>query len=178
MTKNLHTRRVDLPFTWPEPGFDIALIEPEIPQNTGNIGRLCLATGTRLHLVGPLGFRLSESALRRAGLDYWKDVEVIQHLNFAAFEQSVPLARCHFFSTGGIRRYDQIHYRPGDILVFGSESRGLDDAILTRYAPQVAGIPMKPGPVRSLNLATSAGIVLYEALRQGDQGNRQSGDSG
>jgi len=82
------------------------------------------------------------------------------------------MSRCHFFSTGGIRRYDQIHYQPGDILVFGSESRGLDDAILTRYAPQVAGIPMKPGPVRSLNLATSAGIVLYEALRQGDQGKR------
>lgn len=168
MVNTPHTRRADLPFHWPNPGFEIALVEPEIPPNTGNIGRLCLATGSRLHLVGPLGFRLSDAALRRAGLDYWNEVDVILHPNFAAFEHAIDPTRCHFYSTGGTCRYDRIRYQPGDILVFGSESKGLDGAIIDRFRSQVAGIPMIPGPVRSLNLATAAGIVLYEALRQGD----------
>jgi len=163
-----HTRRCELPFQWPDPGLEVALIEPEIPPNTGTIGRLCLATGSRLHLVGPLGFRLTDAALRRAGLDYWNHVDLVRHPTWEAFEQAIPPERCRFFSTGGRTRYDTPRYQPGDVLVFGSESKGLPQPLLDRWADRVAGIPMKPGPIRSLNLATAVGIVLYEALRQID----------
>lgn len=149
----------------------IALWEPEIPPNTGNIARLCAATGAELHLVGRLGFRLDERSLRRAGLDYWPAVRCFCHANLAELEQAlrteraVPSSgRLLCFSAHAHTPYTQIAYQPGDCLLFGSESRGLPDSILARYPAYV--IPMPAGRVRSLNLATAVAIVLYEALRQ------------
>lgn len=142
----------------------VALWEPEIPPNTGNIGRLCAATGTPLHLIGRLGFRIDDRAVRRAGLDYWPHVELRRHADFAAFEASATRILC--FSAHATRLYTAAAYQPGDALLFGSESRGLPPNVLERYAEYVYTIPMPTGKVRSLNLATAVGIVLYEALRQ------------
>lgn len=168
--KHEHERRHELPFAWPDPPLNVALVEPEIPPNTGNIARLCAATGTRLHLVGPLGFRLTDSQVRRAGLDYWDAVDLVRHDSLEAFLGTPPsphgAARLFFFSTRARLAYGDIRYQPGDTLVFGSESRGLPDALLDRYPDQVVGIPIRTGQVRSLNLATAAAIALYEALRQ------------
>lgn len=161
----MHTRKADLPFRWPEPPLRIVLVEPEIPPNTGAIARLCAATGTPLELVEPLGFRLTDRAMKRAGLDYWDAVELRRHTNLAAWLDAAP-SRFHLFSTGGTRSHLDLRYRPGDALVFGSEGAGLPASLLAAYPDRVAGIPMRPGPVRSLNLATAAAIVLYEALRQ------------
>ena len=145
---------------------NIVLVEPEIPPNTGNIARLCAATGSRLHLVGRLGFRLTSAQLRRAGLDYWDAVEIVRHGSFAEFGLALTGTRRFYFSTRGRSLYTDVRYQPGDVLVFGSESHGLSDEILSANAAQVVGIPMRVEQVRSLNLATAAGIVLYEALRQ------------
>jgi tRNA (cytidine/uridine-2'-O-)-methyltransferase len=141
-------------------------VEPEIPPNTGNIARLCAATGASLHLVGQLGFRLSDKSLKRAGLDYWDSVHIVRHPNFEAFTTALSPARFFFFSARGDRLYTKVAYQPGDILVFGSERTGLSDEILGAYADRVLTVPMRKDAVRSLNLATSVGIVLYEALRQ------------
>mgnify|MGYP002624001873 CR=1 FL=1 len=145
---------------------NIALWEPEIPPNTGNIARLCAANGIPLHLIGRLGFRLDEKSLKRAGLDYWNAVEIVRHNTFHDFEQTIDPTRIFCLSAHAERSYDQVQYQPGDTLLFGSESRGLPDEIKERYLNQMLIIPMLTNYVRSLNLATAVGVVLYEALRQ------------
>ncbi|APR79390.1 tRNA (cytidine(34)-2'-O)-methyltransferase [Minicystis rosea] len=145
--------------------FRIVLVEPEIPQNTGNIARLSAATRSPLHLVGRLGFRIDEKSVRRAGLDYWHLVELEQHLDLAHFSHRHPRARLRLFSAVANKSYLEADYQPGDALVFGKESVGLDPEILDRHPDAVFGIPTL-GPVRSLNLANAAAIVVYEALRQ------------
>ena len=164
--KSVHQRSHKFPFIWPEPSLNIALVEPEIPPNTGNIARLCAATGTALHLVGQTGFRLNDAALRRAGLDYWASVDLRQHATWDGFMREIPAKQFYLFSAGGRRSYASVSYRPGDYFIFGNESRGLPDDLLTLYPDRVLGIPMRIDHVRSLNLATAAAIVLYEALRQ------------
>jgi tRNA (cytidine/uridine-2'-O-)-methyltransferase len=146
--------------------FHVVLYEPEIPANTGNIGRLCVALGATLHLVGRLGFRLDDRSLRRAGVDYWQDVSVVRHVQLADFEASHCIERLFCFSARAKVPYTQIRYHPGDAFVFGGESHGLPPEILARHADRTLCIPIPTGKVRSLNLATAAGIVLYEALRQ------------
>ena len=149
--------------------FQIVLVEPEIPPNTGNIARLCAATRSQLHLVEPLGFRIDEHAVRRAGLDYWPLVQLATHPDFATarrqIEAAQPAARFFLFTGKATRSYLDVRFRPGDALVFGKESRGLSDALLAEHASELVGIPTL-GPVRSLNLANAAAIALYEALRQ------------
>jgi tRNA (cytidine/uridine-2'-O-)-methyltransferase len=146
--------------------FHVVLIEPEIPPNTGNIGRLCLATGSHLHLVKPLGFSVDDRALRRAGLDYWQDVQVTLWESFADFRAAQPDdARLFFLTTKCTRAYWNETFSPGDVLVFGRETKGLPESLLAENADHALTIPM-PGSTRSLNLATAVGIVLYEAVRQ------------
>lgn len=146
----------------------IALFEPEIPPNTGNIARLCAATGSRLHLIGRLGFRIDDRSLKRAGLDYWDAVDVVTHATMADFEQvlSHRLHRLFCLSARATRNYCQVSFQDEDILLFGPESRGLPAEIQARYAERLLGIPLPTGKVRSLNLSTAVGIVAYEALRQ------------
>jgi tRNA (cytidine/uridine-2'-O-)-methyltransferase len=144
----------------------VALWEPEIPPNTGNIARLCAATGATLHLIGRLGFRLDDRHLRRAGLDYWPHVKLCQHVSLNAFAESLTGSRVIPLSSKMTRSYTRVQYRDGDCLLFGSESKGLPGSVLERYAADAVTIPMPAGHVRSLNLATAVGIVLYEALRQ------------
>jgi tRNA (cytidine/uridine-2'-O-)-methyltransferase len=143
----------------------IVLVEPEIPQNTGSIARLAAATQSPLHLVGRLGFRIDEKAVRRAGLDYWHLVELSQHLDLHHFAHAHPGARLRLFSATATRSYLDAGFRPGDALVFGKESVGLDPDLIDRHRDAVFGIPTL-GAVRSLNLANAVAIVLYEALRQ------------
>ena len=146
----------------------MVLVEPEIPPNTGNVARLCAATGSPLHLVGRLGFRIDEHAVRRAGVDYWHLVDVRQHVDFAhflhAFGAASPSGKLHLFSATAERSYIDAGFAPGDALVFGRESTGLPEPILDAHADRVLGIPTI-GRVRSLNLANAVGIALYEALR-------------
>jgi tRNA (cytidine/uridine-2'-O-)-methyltransferase len=147
-------------------GLRIALWEPQIPPNTGNIARLCAATGTPLHLIGRLGFLLDDRSLRRAGLDYWHAVDVHQHTTLEEFEAIHAGRRVFCFSARATDSYTSARFRRGDILLFGSETNGLPREVVQRHAGQVLTIPMPGKAVRSLNLATSVGIVLYEALRQ------------
>ena len=143
----------------------IVLIEPEIPPNTGNIGRLCLATGARLHLVGPLGFDIDDRTLKRAGLDYWKEVDCRRWADFAALQEAAgPAARFFFLTTKTTRAYWDESFRDGDYLVFGRESKGLPESLLAAHPEQCLTIPQQG--VRSLNLGNAVGIVLYEAVRQ------------
>lgn len=159
--------RRQLDFNWPDLPLNIVLHEPEIPQNTGNIARLCAATGTRLHLIEPLGFQLTSRAMKRAGLDYWDAVDITRHLNFDAFLKDEKPARLFFMTTSGANNYTDTGFRPGDYLVFGSEGSGLPLELLENYPPESRlNIPMQLQHVRSLNLANCAAIVLYEALRQ------------
>jgi tRNA (cytidine/uridine-2'-O-)-methyltransferase len=144
----------------------VALWEPEIPPNTGNIARLCAATGAELHLIGRLGFRLDDRSLRRAGLDYWDAVTIHRHDTLEAFDAALAGVRVYCLSTRGAAPYTAAHFQDGDCLLFGSESRGLPPSVLERHAERTFRIPMPAGKVRSLNLATAVGIVLYEALRQ------------
>jgi tRNA (cytidine/uridine-2'-O-)-methyltransferase len=144
----------------------IALWEPEIPPNTGNIARSCAATGATLHLIGRLGFQLDDRSLRRAGVDYWNEVEVHRHDTLAQLEAACPGAAIYCLTTEATQLYTQVAYQPGDVLLFGSESRGLPEEVLARYAGRAVTIPMPAGRVRNLNLATAVGIVLYEGLRQ------------
>ena len=143
----------------------VALVEPQIPPNTGNVARLCAATGASLHLVEPLGFSLADPDVKRAGLDYWDSVDVWLHPNWAAFHEAVGADRCLYFSTHGAHSYWDAPYRDGAVLVFGREDAGLPQHIRDQYADRLYRIPMVEG-VRSLNLATAAGIVVYEALRR------------
>ena len=146
----------------------IALWEPEIPPNTGNIARLCAATGSPLHLIGRLGFRLDEKSLRRAGLDYWESVELHQHDTLAVLEKILQSQDTRLFclSAHAEQPYTKIPFKHGDCLLFGAETRGLPPEVLDRYKLQSHTIPLLSGKVRSLNLATATGIVLYEGLRQ------------
>ena len=144
----------------------VALWEPEIPPNTGNIARMCAATGTRLHLIGRLGFRLDDRDLKRAGCDYWPAVDVQLHDSLESFEADLPDLRILCLSARATQSYAQAQFRDGDCLLFGNESRGLPPTAQERHASRAFTIPMPTGKVRSLNLATAAGIVLYEALRQ------------
>lgn len=149
--------------------FHVVLVEPEIPPNTGNVARLGAATGSPLHLVGRLGFRIDEHSVRRAGVDYWHLVDVRTHVDFPqfvhAFEQRSPGGRLHLFSAHAERSYLDASFSPGDALVFGKESVGLSEELTDRYADRLVGIPTL-GAVRSLNLANAVGIALFEALRQ------------
>ncbi len=146
--------------------FHVVLIEPEIPPNTGNIGRLCLATGAHLHLVKPLGFTLDDRQLRRAGLDYWHEVKVSLWDSFAALQAAQAAgAGYHFLTTKTERAYWSAEFREGDFLVFGRETKGLPEPLLAANAERTLTIPMQEA-TRSLNLATAVGIVLYEAVRQ------------
>jgi tRNA (cytidine/uridine-2'-O-)-methyltransferase len=149
------------------PRFNIVLVEPEIPQNTGSIGRLCLATGSTLHLVEPLGFDISEAAVRRAGLDYWEHLDLRTHSSIEAFFESLPKgAPMAFLSKKAGRTHYEHRFAPGSYLFFGKETAGLPDWILNRYAADTVRIPMFDARVRSLNLATAVGIVVYEGIRQ------------
>jgi tRNA (cytidine/uridine-2'-O-)-methyltransferase len=142
----------------------IALIEPQIPPNTGNIARLAAATGTSLHLVEPLGFDLDAPQAKRAGLGYWDQVDVWTHSNLDAFWEAISEKRCLYFSAHGRRSYLDAPYSPNSVLVFGSETRGMPERIL-KDRERVFRIPMVEG-VRNINLATSVGVVTYEAVRQ------------
>ena len=145
--------------------FNIVLFEPEIPANTGNIGRTCTATGTRLHLIEPLGFRLNEKSIRRAGMDYWQDLDVTRYINWEDFLEKNPGARIYMATTKGIHLYTEISYEPDCFLMFGKESAGIPEEILIQHPDECIRIPMI-GETRSLNLSNSVAIVLYEALRQ------------
>lgn len=162
----IHRRRWDHPFHWPAPPLHVVLVEPEIPPNTGNIARCCAATGSVLHLIEPLGFQLTDSAMRRAGLDYWQHVELHRHVNWSSFIETVQPTRLHLFSTAGRHSLFNTAFQPGDFLVFGSETKGLPDELLKDDPDRVVGLPMRTDRVRSLNLSTTVGIALYEALRQ------------
>jgi tRNA (cytidine/uridine-2'-O-)-methyltransferase len=142
----------------------IVLYQPEIPPNTGNIARLCAATGTPLHLIEPLGFKIDDKHLKRAGLDYWPNVDLTVHPHWAAFEAAHPLARIVLTSARAGEALHRFRFQPGDAIVFGPETRGLPDFLYDLHPLRVR-IPVH-GTVRSLNLSTSAGILLYEALRQ------------
>ena len=146
--------------------FHIVLIEPEIPPNTGNIARLCGATGTVLHLVGKLGFSIDDRQLKRAGLDYWEAVDVRLWPDLAALQATFPEARCWYTSKKAEKTHLEADFQPGDFLVFGKETVGLPDELLAENAEWSIRIPIFSPVVRSLNLSTAAGIVLYEALRQ------------
>ena len=144
---------------------NIVLHEPEIPANTGNIGRTCVATGTRLHLIEPLGFSLSEKALKRAGMDYWKDLDVTTYIDYADFLEKNPGARIYMATTKAKKTYTEVAYEPDSYLMFGKESAGIPEEILVKYEDYCMRIPMEYN-IRSLNLSNSVAIVLYEALRQ------------
>lgn len=144
---------------------NIVLYEPEIPANTGNIGRTCVATGTKLHLIEPLGFSLSEKALKRAGMDYWSQLEVERYVNYEDFLQRNPGAKIYMATTKAKKIYSEASYEPDCYIMFGNESAGIPEEILVEHPEECVRIPMI-GETRSLNLSNSVAIVLYEALRQ------------
>jgi tRNA (cytidine/uridine-2'-O-)-methyltransferase len=144
----------------------VALWEPEIPPNTGNVARLCAATGAVLHLIGRLGFRLDDRSLKRAGLDYWHAVEIHRHSTLEELEQAIPNQRLFCFSAHADAPYTSVRYQTNDCLLFGCESQGLPKEWIDRHKPQALRIPMPAGKVRSLNLSTAVGVALYEAIRQ------------
>jgi tRNA (cytidine/uridine-2'-O-)-methyltransferase len=144
----------------------VALVEPEIPPNTGNIARLCAATNVPLHIIGATGFRLDDRAVRRAGLDYWPQVVLSRHSTLSHLHESLPEARFLYLTTKAVESYTDWTFLPDDCLVFGRETRGLPEPVLRSNWDRCLTIPMPNKKVRSLNLATAVGIVLYEALRQ------------
>jgi tRNA (cytidine/uridine-2'-O-)-methyltransferase len=144
----------------------VALVEPEIPPNTGNIARLCAATNVPLHIIGATGFRLDDRAVRRAGLDYWPQVVLSRHATLSHLHESLPEARFLYLTTKAVKSYTDWAFLPDDCLVFGRETRGLPEPVLRSNWDRCLTIPMPNKKVRSLNLATAVGIVLYEALRQ------------
>lgn len=149
--------------------FNIVLVEPEIPGNTGNVGRLCAATSSKLHLVHPLGFEISDKQLKRAGMDYWYQMQLQEWKHWQAFEKDhfqPNRERCFLLTTKSKKAYTEISFQPGDTFIFGRETKGLPESLLHAHPDQALTIPMLNPLARSLNLATSVGIVLYEALRQ------------
>lgn len=143
----------------------IILHQPEIPSNTGNIGRTCVATGTDLHLIEPLGFQLDEKAIRRSGMDYWPKLSVTRYINFQEFQEKHPGVRIWMATTKAKKSYTEVSFGPDDYLMFGKESAGIPEEILVAHEEDCIRIPMNP-EIRSLNLANSVSIILYEALRQ------------
>ena len=155
---------------------NIVLYEPEIPANTGNIGRTCVATGTRLHLIEPLGFKLNEKALKRAGMDYWKDLDVTTYIDYQDFLEKNPGVKIYMATTKAHKVYTDVEYEPDCYIMFGKESAGIPEEILVENEEDCMRIPMN-GDIRSLNLGNSVAIVLYEALRQnGFAGMNLSGE--
>lgn len=155
--------------------FNIVLVEPEIPQNTGNIVRTCAATGCRLHLVRPLGFEVSDKYLKRAGLDYWHFVNISYYDSVGEVFEKFPAANFYFFSTKAAKNYAQVQYKEGDFLVFGKETRGLPEDLLAANYDRCVRLPMC-GDIRSLNLSNSVAVAVYEAWRQsGFPGGETSG---
>lgn len=144
---------------------NIVLHEPEIPANTGNIGRTCVAAGARLHLIEPLGFRLTEKAVKRAGMDYWQDLDVTTYIDFHDFLEKNPGTKIYMATTKAPKMYTEVQYEPDCYIMFGKESAGIPEEILVDYKENCVRIPMI-GDIRSLNLGNSAAIILYEALRQ------------
>ena len=144
---------------------NIILHEPEIPQNTGNIGRTCVATGTSLHLIEPLGFKIDDKSLKRAGMDYWKDLDVHYYTNFQDFLNKNPNANIYMATTKALNTYSDVKFKDDDFIMFGSEGSGIPEEILLHYKDNCIRIPMLE-QYRSLNLSNSVAIVLYEALRQ------------
>ncbi len=149
---------------------NIVLYEPEIPANTGNIGRTCVATNTRLHLIEPLGFSLEEKHLKRAGMDYWKELDVTTYVNWEDFTRRNPDAKVYYATTKARHVYSEVNYEPDCYIMFGKESAGIPEEILKENPETCVRIPMV-GETRSLNLSNSVAIVLYEALRQNDFSN-------
>ena len=147
--------------------FNIVLVQPEIPQNAGNIARTCAATGTRLHMVRPLGFEVTDKYLKRAGLDYWNLVEIFYYDSFEELQAQNPDARFFYFTTKGRHRHSDVQFQDGDFLVFGKETKGLPEELLMQNEETCLRIPMREA-ARSLNLGNSVAIALYEALRQSD----------
>ena len=145
--------------------FNIVLHEPEIPANTGNIGRTCVACGAGLHLIDPLGFRLDEKSIRRSGMDYWEDLEVYRYLNYEDFLLRNPGAKIYYATTKAPRTYADVRYEDNCFIMFGKESAGIPETILARNMERCVRIPML-GETRSLNLSNSVAVILYEALRQ------------
>ncbi len=152
---------------------NIVLHQPEIPANTGNIGRTCVATGTRLHLIEPLGFRLSEKEIRRAGMDYWEHLDVTRYVNYNTFLEQNPGGRIWYATTKAKRIYNQVQFEADDYIMFGKESAGIPEEILVENEARCIRIPMLE-EIRSLNLSNSVAIVLYEALRQQNFSNMQT----
>ncbi|WWR15731.1 tRNA (cytidine(34)-2'-O)-methyltransferase [Lachnospiraceae bacterium JLR.KK008] len=144
---------------------NIVLHQPEIPANTGNIGRTCVATGAALHLIEPLGFRLSEKEIRRAGMDYWEHLDVRRYVNYETFLEQNPGGRVWYVTTKAKRVYSEVTFTADDYLMFGKESAGIPEEILVEHSESCIRIPMLDG-IRSLNLSNAVAIVLYEALRQ------------
>lgn len=165
-----------LPLTPPSPlwgtaadqSLHVVLVSPEIPPNTGTIARLCAATGAHLHLVEPLGFQLDDSQLKRAGLDYWPNVGLTLHQDFAQVEAIFARTKLHLFSTHARQCYAECAYQPGDVLVFGRETKGLDSELRLRFEDRLRWIPIRRTGVRSINLACAVSCALYEAWRQCD----------
>ena len=147
--------------------FNIVLVEPEIPQNTGNIARTCAATGCALHLIKPLGFEISDKYLKRAGLDYWHLVHVHIYENLDELFAKYPNGRFYYFTTKARKRHSDAEYKAGDFFVFGKETKGLDEELLLSHPDEGVRIPMI-GEARSLNLSNAAAVAVYEALRQND----------
>ncbi len=153
--------------------FNVVLVEPQIPPNTGTIGRLCVNLGATLHLIKPLGFDIDDKTVKRAGLDYWHQVDLVLWESFNDFLEVHPIGiRTHMATTKTDRPYWDVRFQKGDYLLFGSETRGLDEKVLLKYPEQCMTIPMGEGG-RSLNLGVSVGIVIYEALRQNYEGFRK-----
>lgn len=153
-------------YSIPDKPYNIVLVRPEIPQNTGNIGRLCVNTGARLHLIKPLGFSLDEKHLKRAGMDYWNKIDLHIYEDWNDFLDRNPDAELYFFSTKTEQIYWECPYNEGAFLVFGNEGHGLPDEFYSEYSDRLYTIPMPGAMTRSLNLANSTAIVLYEGLRR------------
>ncbi|MBQ7879577.1 MAG: tRNA (uridine(34)/cytosine(34)/5-carboxymethylaminomethyluridine(34)-2'-O)-methyltransferase TrmL [Clostridia bacterium] len=147
--------------------FHVVLVEPEIPQNAGNIARTCAATGTCLHMIKPLGFEVSDRYLKRAGLDYWHLVDIRYYDSFTELQEKYPEARFFYFTTKALHRHSDVKFRDGDFLVFGKETKGLPEELLLKHKEECLRIPMF-SEARSLNLSNSVAIAVYEALRQTD----------
>ena len=163
----------------PKDPLHLVLVAPEIPWNTGNIGRTCLAAGARLHLVRPLGFRLDQRHLRRAGLDYWPHVDPVIWPHWEAFEEALPdLGEAWFFSAEGNQDLFEVSFGPPSVLIFGSESRGLPSEIRQDYASRLVSIAMETSPVRSLNLSTAAAVAIYQVKSQWQVKSQGQGGSG
>ena len=155
---------------------NIVLHQPEIPQNTGNIGRTCVAAGAALHLIEPLGFSLGEKQLKRAGMDYWEKLELHRYINFEDFCEKNPKGRLWMATTKAHRIYSDVSFGPDDFIMFGKESAGIPEEILVRHEESCIRIPMM-GQIRSLNLSNAVAVVLYEALRQnGFEGLQETGE--